>query len=289
LLVINGGFPAGETCICASIAWYLATGRKSWHNFHNYAFPYNSIFYPLQFIHDLIFKRTVEGMISVSNDCAHSITARNGLNGVKTKFIYNGLNIHPVNRTSNIRTELSISSDAKVIIMLATYEERKGHSFLFEAFELFKENNVHLIICGTGSLAEKEVMSFNKREVSNHTNIHILGHRDDSYELISQSDLVVIPSKSHESFGLTIIEAMALKVPVISTSVGGMPEVIENGVSGFTVKYGDTNGFYKKMKKALFDMELKSNLVVSGVERYKSMFTANVMAESYAKLIKEKK
>ncbi|MDI6703226.1 MAG: glycosyltransferase [bacterium] len=65
-----------------------------------------------------------------------------------------------------------------------------------------------------------------------------LGEIDDIQSILAAADLFLLTSEV-ESFGLACLEAMACGVPVVATQVGGLPEVIENGKSGFLVKVGD--------------------------------------------------
>ena len=68
--------------------------------------------------------------------------------------------------------------------------------------------------------------------------VRFLGKQDNIEELISISDLLLLPSET-ESFGLVALEAMACEVPVVASRVGGLPEVITDGVEGFLVKPRD--------------------------------------------------
>jgi N-acetyl-alpha-D-glucosaminyl L-malate synthase BshA len=69
-------------------------------------------------------------------------------------------------------------------------------------------------------------------------NVRFLGKQDAVEEILSVSDLFIMPSES-ESFGLAALEAMACKVPVITSNAGGLPELIINGVTGFMDNVGD--------------------------------------------------
>jgi len=71
--------------------------------------------------------------------------------------------------------------------------------------------------------------------------IHFLGKQDNVHDLLPLADLMLMPSEM-ESFGLAALEAMACRVPSISTNVGGVPELIEDGVNGFLFEVGDIDG-----------------------------------------------
>ena len=77
-----------------------------------------------------------------------------------------------------------------------------------------------------------------------------------NFDLIAKADLVVVPSQSHEPFGLTIIESMALGVPVVVTEVGGMPEVLKDSNSGFICPKDDPSKFAETIIKILSDSKL---------------------------------
>ena len=68
--------------------------------------------------------------------------------------------------------------------------------------------------------------------------MHFLGKQDRVNELLALADLFLMPSEL-ESFGLAALEAMACKVPTIATSVGGVPELIDDGVTGLLFPVGD--------------------------------------------------
>jgi glycosyltransferase involved in cell wall biosynthesis len=71
--------------------------------------------------------------------------------------------------------------------------------------------------------------------------IHFLGKQDNVNELLPLADLMIMPSEM-ESFGLAALEAMACSVPSIATRVGGVPELIDDGVNGLLFSVGDTEG-----------------------------------------------
>jgi glycosyltransferase involved in cell wall biosynthesis len=72
--------------------------------------------------------------------------------------------------------------------------------------------------------------------------VHLLGERRDARELMAQGDIVVVPSRRAEPFGMVVVEGMALGRPVIATNAGGPPEVITDRVDGLLVEPGDARG-----------------------------------------------
>lgn len=86
--------------------------------------------------------------------------------------------------------------------------------------------------------------------------VTFLGKQDAVEEILSVADLFIMPSET-ESFGLAALEAMACEVPVISTNTGGLPELIQDGISGFTSAVGDIKDM---AKNALYILENEERL-----------------------------
>lgn len=112
--------------------------------------------------------------------------------------------------------------------------------------------------------------------------IRFLGKQDAVEEILSVSDLFIMPSQT-ESFGLAALEAMACEVPVISSNSGGIPEVNINGITGFTVEVGDVDGLAKAALKLLKDDELLTRFKAQAYEQAKRFDLTHILPlyESY--------
>lgn len=128
----------------------------------------------------------------------------------------------------------------KLLIHLSNFRPVKRVTDCIQIFaRVVKEVPAHLLLVGDGpdrSQAEMLASSLGICE-----NIHFLGKQDSVSELLPLADLMLMPSEL-ESFGLAALEAMACRVPAIATSVGGVPELIENGVNGCLFPVGDVEG-----------------------------------------------
>ncbi|EGR5587396.1 glycosyltransferase [Vibrio cholerae] len=279
LLIVNGGYPGGQSCNIAAIVWFLIKGEKSWYNFHNNARKYNRLLKPLQIAFDFLVSKTTIEFISVSKDCTNSMHCRAGIEHDKLSFIYNGIETPSI--TSDLRSLCSIrrevlDSNRKRIVMLGTYELRKGHEFAFSVMKQLPQYD--LIVCGKGTESETERILSMSQEINN---IYLLGHRTDNYNIIATSDLLLVPSMCNESFGLTIIEAMALNVPVIATRTGGMQEVITEQWDGLLVDYGDVFQLKESIIRLMEDVELREKIKTNAVNSFKNKYGANIMALAY--------
>ncbi len=291
LMVLNGGYPGGDSCRAAAISWGLFSGKpKSIHNFHNIA--HKSTW------HSSIQERLVDGLLSkytsqfvtVSNAAAKSISLRPVIaRRCITSYIHNGLAITPSNfiPVVNIRDEIGILSTTPLCLMLGTYEPRKGHYFLLKAFKevLKKMPNAHLLICGYGFPHEIVQVKEYVKELYLENQVHLMGFRRDISHLLANADVLVVASQAYESFGYTSVEAMAHKVPVVATDVGGIPEVVVNGEGGYCVVSSDIHAYARAIVKLLKDKTLRNEQGERGYIRYLNNFSAEVMSKKYAELI----
>ena len=107
----------------------------------------------------------------------------------------------------------------------------------------------------------------------------------DTFDLIADAEVVVVPSQEYESFNLTIIEAMASQVPVVSTDVGGMPEVLGASRAGYVCTRNNPVEFAEAVVRILGDSALASTMQGNGRQFYEDNFTAQKMAIEYKKLL----
>lgn len=291
LMVINGGYPAGDSCRAATISWGMFSGKpKSVHNFHSIVqkLPWHS--YLQECIIDWLMCRYTSRFVTVSKAAADSMSLRPLIYGKdRTSFIYNGIDVAHTAfpQGLDIRDEIGISSTTPLCLMLGTYSSSKGHYFLFRAFKkvLSEIPNAHLLICGYGFSHEIRQVTRYVDELKLHGNVHLQGFRTDISHLLRSSDILVVASQKYESFGFTSVEAMAHKVPVVATDVGGIPEVVVNGEGGFCVGRRDVDAYAQCIIKLLKDENLRNEQGGRGYKRYLNLFTAKIMSAKYAGLI----
>tara|TARA_A100001011_G_C14295623_1_gene838284 strand:- start:1796 stop:2674 length:879 start_codon:yes stop_codon:yes gene_type:complete len=286
---VNGGYPGGDLSRISSIVWgKLEKEKKSWHNFHNLAVKSNRFFLTNFYrnIIDKILQNSINGFITVSKSCAESLKQRKYLNKSKIKIVYNGFAPGKI-KFSDIRKELKIKSNSSLLLFLGEYDLRKGHELIIKVMDnIVKENkDIYLLICGYGSKTNfsniKEIVdnSYSKNK------IFLKNFRKDNLNLISQCDLLVIPSKNFESFGYTAVEAMSLKKPVISTNIGGLKEVIDHNSTGFIISGNNHKLFAEKVLLLLKNHKLRKSFSEKGYKRYRKYFSSEIMTKKYLNTI----
>jgi glycosyltransferase involved in cell wall biosynthesis len=290
LMVVNGGYPASFLCRSAVVAWWLA-GKQSLAvmNFHNsttsppwyYSFFENSI--------DAMVVRFSSHIVSVSKDCLGSLNSRSAFIGSgKLSYIYNGIEDPTLLLKTVLTTTENKPSLKRYCLMLATYEPRKGHAYLLQAFQIVVKNfpEVQLQIYGHGQPQEKKQVADELVRLKLENNVTLGDFTPQTASLLSGASLLVVPSQAYESFGLTIIEAMAFGVPVVTTDVGGMPEVLADSNAGYVCSKDDPLEFATAIENILGNPVLASELGRNGRLAFESRFMATTMAQQYASIIK---
>ena len=194
--------------------------------------------------------------------------------------IYNGMDDL---MTSNDK----VSQRKNKILFLGELGHRKGTYDLIKAFKKVLENHLDakLILAGDGEIDEckKLVKSL---QIDN--SIEFLGWigLERKRELLNSSKIFVLPSHQ-ESFPLTILEAMSTRLPIISTFVGGIPEEIENNVSGVLINAGDIEALSKNISRLLEDNSLCDTIGQGGRERYLKYFRLNKITKDIENIYRE--
>lgn len=152
-------------------------------------------------------------------------------------------------------------SGEKIIIHVSNLRKVKRIEDVISVFyEIQKETDARLIIVGEGPEWEKASDQINNLGIS--TKVKNLGKVNDLYRVLCSADLFLLPSEK-ESFGLAALEAMAARVPVISSNAGGIPEVNIDGKTGFVLPIGDVKAMAEKaillLKNEKMLNEFKSN------------------------------
>ncbi len=141
----------------------------------------------------------------------------------------------------------------RILVHASNFRKVKRIDDVINTFELVrKEVPSKLLMVGDGP--ERQNAEELCRELSICDDIRFLGKQEEIDEILSISDLFLLPSE-HESFGLAALEAMACRVPVISTNAGGLPEINKNGVTGYLADVGDVATMAKHAIHILKDDE----------------------------------
>lgn len=163
----------------------------------------------------------------------------------------------------DIENETNLNGiEGKRILCLANLRHQKNHFLLLEIAEKFKENypdwSFHLVGKCFEDQYSKDVREMHFKKNLQET-VFIYGTRKDTENIIRQSDIAILTSNS-EGLPVALLEYGICKKPVVSTSVGEIPLIIENGVNGFTVPVNDGAAFFNVLEELIKDKELRRKL-----------------------------
>ncbi|MGH9346132.1 MAG: N-acetyl-alpha-D-glucosaminyl L-malate synthase BshA, partial [Vicinamibacterales bacterium] len=116
--------------------------------------------------------------------------------------------------------------------------------------------------------------------------VHAVGPQQDVLPLLSISDVFLLPS-AQESFGLAALEAMACEVPVVASNVGGLPEVIEHGVSGFLHPPDDLDGMAASAASVVIDADRHRRIADAAFRRVHELFCEDRVVPMYESLYRD--
>jgi glycosyltransferase involved in cell wall biosynthesis len=177
-----------------------------------------------------------------------------GAEDSKMTTIYTGIKFQAENREKNaIKVK-----DRTVITCVSRLGPRKGHKYLLEALALFKNQfkNVDVRIVGDGVMRKELENQARNLQLDN---VSFLGSRNDISELLSQSDLFVMPTTS-DTLPISIIEAMFAEQAILTTNCGGIPEIIQDYHTGLIAEPANSEYLGVKLLLLLHDVSLRTKL-----------------------------
>lgn len=234
--------------------------------------------------------------------CISKVTEMNLIeNGIKNNIvtIYNAIDVEDfqsrVTKDAELmRKELGIKEGSPIIGVVGNFQEWKGQMTVVRAVDILRTKYPNLMCLLIGDVSnskkdreyfEKVKKEINKKDLGK--NIIITGYREDVPNLINSLDIMVHSSVEPEPFGRVIIEGMCLGKPVIATNIGGPPEIIENGVTGFLVAPYDKVTLSAKIAYLLRDQINRRRIGQRAIRRVTDIFSIDKFSSEINSIYKE--
>ncbi|MEK5138893.1 N-acetyl-alpha-D-glucosaminyl L-malate synthase BshA [Priestia sp. FSL W8-0001] len=198
--------------------------------------------------------------------------------------VYNFIDEREYHRkdVGNLKQDYGISDDEKVIIHVSNFRQVKRVQDVVRTFKRIHERiPSKLLLVGDGP--DMRNVSQLVKELNLEDDVLFLGKQDNVAELYSISDLKLLFSEK-ESFGLVLLEAMACGVPCIGTRIGGIPEVIEDGVTGYICELGDVETAASKAVQLLSDQQLHQQISRGALQAVNQKFHSTEIVNQYEQL-----
>ena len=227
--------------------------------------------------------RAFDHVIAVSQSMADDLATRQGLRVDRARItvIHNGIELPGSQRPSDgvTKEQLGVPSRAPLVMTVANFLPNKGHQWLIHAMPevLARAPEAVFALVGDGPERPKIARWIDQAGVG--SRVRLLGSRSDACALMAVSDVVVIPSAWAEGTPLAIMEALALGKPVVSTRLGGIPEILEDGRNGLLVPPRDSQALAKAILRLLLDPEFAAGLGKAGQQTAQTRFTDQRMVQ----------
>jgi len=244
---------------------------------------------PKKYSHRFLYRvtsRLASSFIAVSDTVKQSIVETIGPIQDKITVIYNGVDVNrygkPVDRVG-VRAQLGLEANTRLIAVVATLREPKGHRYLIAALAsiVMRYPDLHALFIGDGDLREElqaQVEGLNLGDT-----IHFLGSRSDVPELLAASDLFVLPSL-WEGLPMSLLEAMATGLPIVATQVSGTVQVMLPNETGILVPPGDTRELARAIDRLLSDPVQARVMGAAARRRVDTEFSARRQANEHLAL-----
>jgi glycosyltransferase involved in cell wall biosynthesis len=222
-------------------------------------------------------------MVAVSEDVKRFIVERTGTSPARVRVIHNGIGAAtPTSpgETARVRADLGIRDGESVVIVVGSLYDVKGHRYLLEAAPSILTacpSTVFLVVgrghCEMALREQAKTLGIDDR-------VRFLGFRRDVPALLAIADVFALPSLS-EGLSIAILEAMAAAKPVVTTAVGGNPELVLDGETGLLVESADSRRLAAALTRVLTDPPEARRLGENGQRRVMSRFTRAAMVRAY--------
>ena len=214
----------------------------------------------------------------------------------KYELVYNGVDIKKFGRRASPKEVLlkkyNLNQDVKYIGMAGRLSPRKGHTIFIQAASKMcqNHNDVEFLIAGEAFYKKDNYLNSVNKEIYDlelDKKITFLGHISNMQEFYPMLDIFVLPSILPECFPLTILEAMAMGIPVVSSALGGPLEIIENGKDGYLYPHDSTDELVTILSKLVIDDHKRKLLSTNAQKKIKERFTEEIFNKNMQEFFKQ--
>jgi len=249
--------------------------------------PSSLIFKSFLWLRNTILRRA-DTFVAISSEIASELTAH----GVSPEIIHmipNSVDTHrfcPVSPHEKrvLRQKLGLPANDKIVTYSGRLVSYKGLPLLVRVWQDVQRQypNARLVLVGSGGLdihnCEAELREYVRANGLEHS-IQFAGQVGNVHEYLQASDIFVFPTE-REAFGISLIEAMACGLPVVSTPVGGIKDILEHEHDGLVVTAGDAQQLHKALDRLITDPALVARLSKAACQTARSRYsTEDVMAK----------
>lgn len=238
---------------------------------------------------EMLSNRCLDRAIAVSGATKRDWVRRTQIPANRVVTIHNGIDPEKFRRQTDriaARRRLELPEDSLVVGSLGRLDEAKGFAYLMDALPALLRAfpNLFLAVAGEGPLRASLTEQAARLGIADR--VRFLGFQRDVQAVLDALDVFVLPSRC-ETLGYALLEAMATELPCVGTTVGGIPEVIVPGETGFLVRSQDSNGLAEALARLLRSEPDRARMGKAGRERVRRSFSESEMVSRTIDLYRE--
>jgi len=272
--------------------WFYAALSRLWNTAPRVMLEEHGRFYPetenllRRWVNKVLIARLTHRFVAVSRDTRDRLERYEGIGADNVQVVYNGIEEFATISTTRrleIRRSLGFDESHFIVGTVGRFDPIKNLPLLVRscAAVMKEAKNLRAVLVGDGPdypAIERLVNSLRITEKFNLT-----GFREDARSLVQGMDLFVLPSFS-EGTSMALLEAMAAGVPVVVTDVGGNPEIVHAGKTGFIVRSDDEGELTSVLRDAIRDTDRTQAFAKAGQQFVRKNFSFSGMLENYRRI-----
>jgi glycosyltransferase involved in cell wall biosynthesis len=289
LLINNGGYPGAESCRMAALAARRAGVGRVVHFVHNMAHP-PAWPAPVERVLDGRIDHATDLWVTAAERASDELSRRRGIDRDRVATIHYGIEpptaSHPRGADPKLRAELGFTDARPGLVAVANLEPRKGLSVLLRALAMLRDRGIDVptALVGDGPLRGR--LADEARELGLNGSVRMLGWREDVDAILDQADILALPSLANECLPYVILEAMAHRLPVVSTDVAGIPEMVLDGDTGVVVPPSDVHALAVALARLAAAPAEARAMGERGSRRLLEHFTQAAMVNSMSRVLR---
>lgn len=229
-----------------------------------------------------LYTRLADHVVTTGAAIRRQMVAENGFPADRITSVVTGLDLaafRPTREAAAVRASLGIPAGVPVVGTVSTLRSWKGHLDLLAAIaSLRSSRDVRGLLVGDGPYAE--VIRSRIRELRLEGAIVMPGQREDVADMLAVMDVFAFPSTANEGVPQAVLQAMALRRPVVASRVGGIPEVVRDGETGILVPGGDASALAGGIGRMLGNTSTVTRWIEAAENMVRAEYTLEVMLDT---------
>lgn len=203
----------------------------------------------------ILYTRVADHIVCTGEAIRQQMIRENGFPPARITSVVTGVDsstLRPVQDAGSVRAALGVAPGTPLVGTLSTLRSWKGHLHLLEALALLRvTRDIRGLLVGDGPY--EEVIRSRIKDLRLEAAVTMAGHREDVADLLLAMDVFAFPSTANEGVPQAVLQAMALRRPVVASNLGGIPEVVRDGETGLLVPPRDAGALAQGLARVLDD------------------------------------